>query len=140
MSDLQTNNNQRHPLTILREQASLLGSKTDNVVVAKVIEDDSYDPPKYDFYLIAIPLENFHHRLFSIQYEIPYPVFFDFRKEKKLEQEIEEKRGKWKWELPAYSEEEFESILYEIFHSERIKKVIGSLLTLSEEFVAEAGS
>ena len=56
MSDLQTNNNQRHPLTILREQASLLGGKTDNVVVAKVIEAETrygfYDPPRYDFFRV----------------------------------------------------------------------------------------
>lgn len=137
MSELQSDNHERHPLTILREQASLLGSKTDNVVVAKVIQAGDYDPPRYDFFLIAIPIENFHQRLFSIEYKKPYPVFFVFGKEKRLEQELREKRGEWKWELPAYSEEEFESILYDIFHSERTKHLIGSLLKLSDEFVAD---
>lgn len=137
MSDLAptSDNHQRDARTILREQASLLGSKTGGVVVAKVYEDDRYiEPPRYDFFLIAPLMDNFHHRLFSIEFKKPYPVFFVFGKDKKLEQELRDKFGEWKWDLPARSEEEFEEILTVIFHSERTKHLIGSLMTLSDEF------
>lgn len=137
MSDLLSHHDESHPLTILRQQASLLGSKTDDVVMAKILVNEEYiDPPQYDFFLIALALDNFHKRLFSIEYKKPYPVFFDFRNEKKLEQELRDKLGEWKWGLAAKSEEEFESILTVIFHSDRTKHIIGSLMTLSDEFVS----
>lgn len=128
------------PLTILSAQASLLGSKTENIVVAKVIQAETpygfYKPPRYDFFLIAIPLEYFHHRLFTVKCSNEsYPVIFFF--DEKLERELKSKLGEWKGKLKAKSAEAFMSILSEIFHSERTHELIGSLLLLSEEFCAE---
>ena len=129
----------RTPEIILKEQASLLGEKTNQIVVAEVSQAKTsftyLDPSRYNFYLVAPRLENFnsesfHYRLFAI--ECPnkfYPVVFHLGKQ--LQQEF---NGKEK--LIAKSEEEFISILSEIFHSERTRQVIGSLLELSEAFVA----
>src|SRR5208337_586176 len=70
---------QRSPLTILKEQASLLGEKTQNIVIA-VLENcdmfENYDllmaltmrdyPFKYVFMLTCPALSNYRFRLFSI--------------------------------------------------------------------------
>ena len=76
---------QRSPLTILKEQASLLGEKTQNIVIA-VLEKSlmlgswlarEY-PFKYGFLLTCPALGNYRFRLFSIGYGIDmYPVHFD---------------------------------------------------------------
>ena len=126
------------PLAILSEQAPLLKSKTEEIVIAKVIEADTpyglYKPPRYDFFLIAIPLKYFHHRLFTVKcHEESYPVAFTFL-DQKLEKELKSKLGEWKGWLRAKSEEEFELILKTIFRSERTQELIGSLMKLSEEF------
>ena len=56
------------PISILREQASLLGTKTGNLIEGKVYtaswEDQKDYPFQYGFYLEAPTLENYRFTMF----------------------------------------------------------------------------
>jgi len=129
---------QRSPLTILKEQASLLGEKTQNIVIA-VLEDISgiwpwslkNYPFKYGFQLTCPALGHYRFRLFSIGFDIDiYPVRFD------LDSDVAEEiigethvepgmNGKFQ----ASNEEEFIEILKRIFSSRKTARVIRALLS-----------
>src|SRR4051812_17454221 len=70
------------PVSILREQAALLGEKTKNLVKAEVrLDEDRGDNAfGYDFFIIGPALQNYHFKLFSIGHDIdlyPLVVFLD---------------------------------------------------------------
>jgi hypothetical protein len=129
---------QRSPLTILKEQASLLGEKTQNIVIA-VLENFIRGGPltkriypfKYKFVLTCPALGNYRFRLFSSGYDIyMYPVCFDLDSD--VAQEIREKThiepGK-NGSFQASNEEEFIEILKRIFSSRKAVQVIRALLS-----------
>jgi hypothetical protein len=67
------------PISILREQASLLGTKTGNLIEGKVYtaswEDQKDYPFQYGFYLEAPTLENYRFTMFYLFYDIElYPL------------------------------------------------------------------
>ncbi len=132
---------QRSPLTILKEQASLLGEKTQNIVIA-VLE---YIPPaggwrennssfKYGFLLTCPALGNYRFGLFSVAYDINmYPVSFVLDSDV-ADQLLEEthfelsENGTFK----ASNEEEFTGILKCIFSSRKTVRVIRALLSQAQ--------
>jgi hypothetical protein len=65
----------RSPVSILREQATLLGSKTNNLVQADVeIGNTATGNFLYHFFIVAPTLNNYHYRLFSVEHDIAlYP-------------------------------------------------------------------
>jgi hypothetical protein len=80
------------PVAILRQQASALGSITQNVVEAKVAMAEQktlrsgYEPFTYRFYLVAPALQGYRYKLFTMWHDVNlYPVKFsvdsDIRKE-----------------------------------------------------------
>ncbi len=129
---------QRSPLTILKEQASLLGEKTQNIVIAEL----EYTPPaggwrqnnypfKYGFLLTCPALGNYRFGLFSIAYDIEmYPVSFILDSD--VAEEIIEQthlEPGMNGELKASNEEEFIEILKRIFSSRKTARVIRALLS-----------
>jgi hypothetical protein len=129
---------QRSPLTILKEQASLLGEKTQNIVIA-VLEDaplvGSWLPKNYPFkygFLLTCPaLSHYRFRLFSIAYDIDiYPVRFHLDSDV-AEEIIEETHVElgMNGNLQASNEEEFIEILRRIFSSRKTVRVIRALLS-----------
>jgi len=122
------------PVTILREQASLLGQQTQNIVQAQV-EPMSWltNPEKfgYAFYIITSLLENYRYKLFTIEYDVNlYPVTVkadeDIRDEI-LGKNIESLTA----QMSADSEEAFSELLKKIFHSQKTKKIIRAILSQS---------
>jgi hypothetical protein len=81
------------PSQILKEQASNLGKKTNNIVVAKVLSktvDFAFSKIgkfpfkgegfKNDFYIVAPALDNYSYKLFSIYYDFNlFPVCIEFK-------------------------------------------------------------
>jgi hypothetical protein len=63
------------PVSLLREQASLLGKKTKNLVQANVRQDKSGPGAfAYSFFLVALSL-NYQYKLFEIHHDVSlYPV------------------------------------------------------------------
>jgi hypothetical protein len=134
---------QRTPLTILKEQASLLGDKTQNIVIAE-LEDVSGTGPwsltvkgtpfKYGFLLTCPALGHYRFRLFSIGYDIDmYPVYFDLDSDvtEELIEETHLEPGT-NGALQASNEKEFTEILKRIFSSKKTLRVIRALLTQAQ--------
>ena len=130
---------QRTPLAILREQASLLGDKTQNIVVAALEEVSGVEPwcprvlPfKYAFLLTCPALSHYRFRLFTIGYDIDmYPVYFDLDSDVRDEL-IEKTNGKLLAPgnvIRASNEEDFTEVLKRIFSSKKTLRVIRALLT-----------
>jgi hypothetical protein len=134
------------PLSILREQASLLESKTNGLVKAEVrssgvklfakerfvegeqVEDEDEQVERigpqgprvrHSFYLVAPALENYRYLLFEVTSYIEdfYPLTINFSPVGKLKVE---------------SEDEFKEALKKIFASEKTLKVIRSLIAQSQ--------
>jgi hypothetical protein len=65
----------RTPAAILREQAALLGTKTQNVVEAKVISGTEDNEFYHSFNLIVPALDYYTYSLFTIRHDVNlYPV------------------------------------------------------------------
>ena len=127
------------PVTILKEQASLLGKKTKNLVEAQVYlingADFPVDSPLFEhgFFLIAPVLQNYRYRLFSIEHGVDmYPIEFQVGHE--IKKEISPSWRNQKGEIKASSEEEFQNVLQEVFQSEKTLRVIKALLTQSKAY------
>lgn len=104
----------RTPVTILREQASLLGSKTQNIVLADVNSSGM----EHHFYLVAPALKNYKYLLFTVVHDIGlYPLRFN---QSPLGQ------------VNAKSEDEFLKKLTEIFAHPTTKQVIEALIAQSK--------
>ncbi len=143
------------PVTVLREQASLLGEATQNIVEANVFPiRDSNTEFRYAFHIVAPPLGNYQYKLFTICHGIDmYPVTIcpdeDIIKEVRtvlpkqnahvLEDIIKEvctfppKQNehvllKNQATLVAGSEAEFIEILKAIFHSKRTVNIIQAIV------------
>lgn len=106
------------PVTILKEQASLLGQRTRNLVEARVSQRQS---SKFDFCyyfeLVAPALDNYIYRLFQILHNVEfYPVWIDFFEVSPIE---------------VQNEDEFILELEKIFSSEKTKRIISSLIAQS---------
>ena len=136
-SDLSTVD-QRSPLTILKEQASLLGEKTQNIVIG-VLEHHGMlgplkvrnHPFKYRFVLTCPALNGYRFRLFSVGYCIyMYPVYFDLDSDlaEEINQDTHVELGE-NGTFQASNEGEFIEILKRIFSSRKAVQVIRALLS-----------
>ncbi len=149
--DIKTTANLKAPVNILREQAALLGNKTQNIVKAKVrsVSSDFLKEKKlikqgddmvhmtivedpsgfhYNFFLVSPMLDNYEYAIFSISYSIElYPV--RIRPDIDILKEITQSdRSQW---ILADSEAEFLEVLGKIFRAEKTKKIINALLVQS---------
>jgi hypothetical protein len=131
----------RTPVTILKEQASLLGSKTKNIVTAEVgqvDEDATSHDLIYRFYIVAPALKNYHYRLFDISHPIdlyPLTVFPDSSVADELiygkpeflqayDLGANERHGSFQ----VQKEESFLALLEQIFAAQKTRRVIASIL------------
>lgn len=72
--------NIKAPVTLLREQAALLGARTRNIVEASVdtfgdFLEELQEPFNYELFIVAKPLNNYRYGLFYISHGFDlYPV------------------------------------------------------------------
>lgn len=134
------------PLTILRQQAVLLGERTKNLVQAEVIEDElQTNHFVFYFFLRAPVLGNYRYQLMQVIHDIGlYPI--EIKVEPSILQEVkgslnvrtEEAEGdivrfdKASYYIYVESEEELIKALKAIFNSSRCRKVITALLSQSD--------
>ncbi len=105
---------------ILKEQASLLGQQTQNLVIAKV-DSDIISDYFYDiFYLVATAMHNYNFELFRIRRPIEqfYPI------------EIYSDTLDMDWRKIT-SEDEFLKVLADILSHQKTMKIIWSMLIQS---------
>lgn len=130
---------EKAPVTILREQATLLGPKTKNIVTAEAVATESGQVGRfrYVFYILGPALANYRYKLFEISYGIElYPVTIvlalalarETHSTPKLSPDLG-MRGMAR--LYANSAEELLVLLREIFGAERTRRVIGAILSQS---------
>jgi hypothetical protein len=130
------------PVTILRQQASLLGKKTKNIVQGEVEDVRSGLNENlfiYTFYIVVPALNNYRYRLFNISYELSlYPLQMyvenDIRKEIPpdfIKTKKDDAVGPLEF-VYADSEEDFLKILKAIFNSTKVVRIISVLLSQSD--------
>lgn len=126
----------RTPVAILKEQASLLGDKTKNIVEAKVRASEGLELPdghfRYRFNILAPCLGSYTYHLFVIVHPIDfYPVTFeagfavveDMAKNGSCE--IDDVK------LIAETEEQFMDILKAILATDKTRQVVEAILAQS---------
>jgi hypothetical protein len=102
----------RTPVAILREQASLLGTKTENLIEAAVETGISQGRFQHRFNLVVPALDNYTYQLFRIEHGIDlYPL-------RVFDKEI----------LGLNTEDDFVDWLRNRLSSDDTKKIIGNLL------------
>jgi len=115
------------PVAILKDQASLLGERTKNLVEGRVTQrEHHFHEPDfvYDFYLVAPALNNYRYRLFSISHDVQfYPLAIE-------EGGVSDLNGRDS-QFQVSNEEEFLEALATMFSSERTKGIISSLIAQS---------
>ena len=123
------------PMTILKQQASLVGKKTNHKVVASVeraaIPVRNDDALRYHFLFStpARPIYHYHH--FSIEHDVDlYPVFFYLDED--TQEDVESKIGKWYGILTAKSEEELELVLREVLRADETQRIIKKIYAHSK--------
>ncbi|HLG17223.1 MAG TPA: hypothetical protein VJH03_22420 [Blastocatellia bacterium] len=119
------------PAAILKEQASLLGERTKNLVEGRVapsapsLRGGNFE---YAFYLVAPALDNYHYHLFSVSHGVEfYPLTIQPRGSFGLSGLLP--RGEV--ELAVNNEEEFLEELAKLFSSDKTKHIIASLIAQS---------
>ena len=127
------------PVAVLREQASFLGSKTQNIVLAEVVSLSEGHGKDIEFVcrfnLKAPALGNYSYTLFFINHGIdPYPLrmFLDGTVAKELgwtDEYAHTTDERW-----IISEDELLEILEKILKAERTKHVIRALRDQSLEY------
>jgi hypothetical protein len=127
-----TRDRPKSPVAILREQASLLAPKTQNMVEATV---DTLAPfPdaefRYAFIIIAPALGDYRYELFSIEHGITmYPVKFHLDDD--TMREIEPGSNP-RSPIVAESEEEYVKILGQTLGSKKTIQVVQTILAQSD--------
>lgn len=102
----------RTPVSILREQASLLGVKTGNLIEGKVESRVAGSLLNHSFNLVVPALDNYSYELFQISHGVNlYPVHVGFQYVVDLE-----------------NEEAFVKWLAQKLSSAETKRIIGNLL------------
>ena len=134
------------PVSILKEQASLLGNKTKNLLKAEVrlcgsVRNNFLDKIKpvlrteqsfcYTFYFVAPTLNNYRYRLFTILHGVQlYPLGIDID-DSDVEAEILktfEGALSPKDTVIAHSESEFLETLQKILNADKTKQIMKSIL------------
>jgi hypothetical protein len=102
----------RTPVAILREQASLLGTKTKNLIEARVVTEASFGEIRHRFLLVAPGLDNYKYQLFRIEHDVNlYPVTVETEPPVLLE-----------------TEPDFTKWLQFTLSSDHTKRIVGNLL------------
>ena len=133
---------ERTPVTILKEQASLLGKKTKNIVKAKVEKSDALYAGRnrvlgdlsYVFLIYAPALGDYTYMLFAISHDIHlYPVRF------LVDEAIANEMGLQQPEKVAIanSEQEFVTILSRILKSQKMRQIVNVIRSQSLATVEE---
>ena len=122
------------PRSIFEQQATLLPKLTGDMVYAKVTELSPVDIFRdgiennfaYGFYLIGKFLEKYSYKVLSFSHDVTlYPVLIN------INSEIREELGIKNIRVKVESPEKLESLLENILKTNRVSKIIGSIIKIS---------
>src|SRR6266404_5119876 len=73
--DIPKGDNLKTPISILREQAAILGDATDNILVADVVPNTQRGTVTLHFYVTAPALDNYRVHLLQVRHDVAlYPL------------------------------------------------------------------
>jgi len=133
----------RPPVAILKEQASLLGQKTKNVVegaVSEVFTVDEEETMEYSFNLVAPALGGYRYRLFTMRHDIRmYPliitmekeIFQEVNPEKPEKESVQDMLWRRRNQVKVDTEAKFMDLLTKIFATRKTRQIIGAMLAQS---------
>jgi hypothetical protein len=119
------------PVAILKEQGTLLGRKTSNLVegVVHIVAHDSQEHFEYNFYLRGRALD-YHYRLLKISHPVDlYPL--DIETDRDVLGELPAGMKDEYDILIADSEDRFIEILRAIFATKKVRRVIEAIIAQS---------
>jgi len=128
------------PVSILKEQGTLLGRKTGNLVkgVINIVISSDKDHFAYIFYLVAPALGDYHYRLLEVSHSVDlYPLGIETDEDVLMELPVDvkaygEMRGRQpKPILVADSQDRFIEILRAIFATKKVRRVIEAIIAQS---------
>ncbi len=129
--DIQEPINVKSPVTILKEQAALLGKRTNNLVTAEVSKKENNIRAEFEylFFIVSTSL-NYRYKLFSIEHNITlYPL--RIITDTDLIQEVtDDETASIFSRITINDEEEFYRILQKIFGSTKVKRIISTLMRM----------
>ncbi len=132
--DIVASETTKSPVNILREQASLLGAKTKNLILAEVVQLEWRRDRKdfgYIFNIVAPALSSYRYQLLGIYHNVAfYPL--EIAVEDEILESIDVQISEGKNSFDVESEEQFLQALKAIFNSEKAKRVITALLSKIE--------
>lgn len=113
------------PVAILREQAALLGKKTNHLLEGRVATTNTgYGAVVHSFYIVAPALDDYTYKLFEISHGAdPYPVHVPGLPRRGALGQIVPVEG-----LQLASEQELLDYMREILKSDETIRIVGSLL------------
>jgi hypothetical protein len=102
----------RPPVALLREQAAVLGTKTKNLIQAKVVTDATLGEIRHRFILVVPALGNYSYQMFRIEHDVNlYPVTIETEPP-----------------IMLATERDFMDWLRDTLSSEHTKKILANLL------------
>ncbi len=124
------------PVTILRQQAAMLGKKTKNLIEAEVVNADQVVGDfdfGYNFYIVAPALNNYRFLLLRTLHNVElYPLYIETGDDifKEISQKFNALNNIY---IKVESEEEFLEVLRAIFNSSKTKRVLSAILAQSTQ-------
>ena len=126
------------PMTILKEQASLLSEENNHLVTGRVWRAKqavgNNNSLRYEFVFTTPARRYYHSPYFAIEYEFDfYPVFFYLDEE--TQKEVESQLGKASpllGRLSAQSEPQFLSVIEKIFRAEETLRIMDKIRAYSK--------
>ena len=113
------------PVTILKEQATILGEKTNKILEGEVIPMKYPDKDRVGFalYIVAPALSNYRYSVFNLSHKsiFVYPLTVAYKGEEGITKSY-----------TCNDEASLNNTLKEILSSERVHKVIGALISQSK--------
>jgi hypothetical protein len=134
------------PVSILREQASLLAERTKGIATAEVVPLDveiwsRLDRFRFAFVLSAPSLGGYQYQLFTVSYDTGfYPASFEAGGEvfaSLPDRMVGELTARGMVAVKAESEAEFEEILRAILGSPKTKEVVRAILAQSQAVASD---
>jgi hypothetical protein len=113
------------PVAILREQAALLGKKTNHLLEGRVVSTNTgYGGFVHSFYIVAPTLDDYAYKLFEISHGVdPYPVLVPALLHRGALGQVVPVGGP-----QLASEQELLDYIRRILNSDETMRVVGSLL------------
>lgn len=116
--DIPKGDNLKTPISILREQAAILGNATDNILVADVVPNTQRGEVTLHFYVTAPALDNYRVHLLQVKHDVGlYPLVIE---------------TDW-MEYECSTEEIFMEDLGAVLSSQEVHRILNSLLAQSKE-------